>query len=515
MNETKKKNATLQNKAKHSIEKNEPNGGHSSVGGVSPLANRERGITLIALVITVIVLLILAGVAVSMALNEGNLFAKANEAKTSWNRKVEEENGINDTLAYIEQYVEGEGGGAGAGTPTPGGLPTGWSSTAVASAYPSVSDAQKAPIPVGYTVSGVTGENSIATGLVIYETGSANTTTEGFWTATDNGELVCQKTYNQYVWIPVADINDMVMCESRTASSECNIELVNGVLQCTNQAHSSTATDLCGRLYGGGTSFGTQAPATYTYNSGYREPAVVTNKSSATSLENYLDNQGTGNYDCDPANSILKEDGTTSVTGASNILTELKRQFNNMAKSVYTYGGFYVGRYEAGYVDNVVTSKKATPVANILNAGSYNSSTNLGGVGNWYGLYNKVIKSNTGTVSQMIWGCQWDQVMKFVNGKTDGNGDPYNVTTAKTTSGTTRHTGSKAATGANTNDLVQNIYDLEGNFYEWTSTAVNTRNRAYRGGYCNTSNATSSRYDNNPTYTYAYYSVRPGLYVSL
>jgi hypothetical protein len=41
MNETKKKNATLQNKAKHSIEKNEPNGGHSSVGGVSHLANRE------------------------------------------------------------------------------------------------------------------------------------------------------------------------------------------------------------------------------------------------------------------------------------------------------------------------------------------------------------------------------------------------------------------------------------------------------------------------------------------
>ena len=344
---------------------------------------------------------------------------------------------------------------------------------------------------------------------------SANTTTEGFWTATDNGELVCQKTYNQYVWIPVADINDMVMCESRTASSECNIELVNGVLQCTNQAHSSTATDLCGRLYGSGTNFGTQDPATYTYKSGFREPAVVTNKSSATSLENYLDNQGTGNYDCDPANSILKEDGTTSVTGASNILTELKRQFNNMAKSVYTYGGFYVGRYEAGYVDNVVTSKKATPVANILNAGSYNSSTNLGGVGNWYGLYNKIIKANTGTVSQMIWGCQWDQVMKFVNGKTDGNGDSYNVTTAKTTSGTTRHTGSKAATGANTNDLVQNIYDLEGNFFEWTSTASYANCRARRGGIYSGSYATSNRDSNGPTITYDGYSVRPGLYVSL
>ncbi len=68
---------------------------------------RNKGITLIALVITVIILLILAGAAISIGLNQSNLFDRANEAKTSWNRKVEEENGINDTLAYIEQYVNG------------------------------------------------------------------------------------------------------------------------------------------------------------------------------------------------------------------------------------------------------------------------------------------------------------------------------------------------------------------------------------------------------------------------
>ena len=49
---------------------------------------KEKGITLIALVITVIVLLILAGVAVSIGLNGDNLFSKANEAKTEWNMDV-------------------------------------------------------------------------------------------------------------------------------------------------------------------------------------------------------------------------------------------------------------------------------------------------------------------------------------------------------------------------------------------------------------------------------------------
>ena len=52
---------------------------------------KSKGITLIALVITVIILLILAGVAVSIGLNGDNVFEKANEAKTGWNEKVAEE----------------------------------------------------------------------------------------------------------------------------------------------------------------------------------------------------------------------------------------------------------------------------------------------------------------------------------------------------------------------------------------------------------------------------------------
>ena len=65
----------------------------------------KNGITLIALVITVIVLLILAGAAVSIGLNGGDVFNRANQAKTEWNSKVAEEN---DALERYKSYLESD-----------------------------------------------------------------------------------------------------------------------------------------------------------------------------------------------------------------------------------------------------------------------------------------------------------------------------------------------------------------------------------------------------------------------
>ena len=55
------------------------------------MKNNERGITLIALIITVIVLLILAGTAISIALNGGDIFGKAQTAREEWNVAVQKE----------------------------------------------------------------------------------------------------------------------------------------------------------------------------------------------------------------------------------------------------------------------------------------------------------------------------------------------------------------------------------------------------------------------------------------
>lgn len=44
------------------------------------MRKEERGITLVALVITIVVLLILAGTALAMVIGEGGILAKASEA---------------------------------------------------------------------------------------------------------------------------------------------------------------------------------------------------------------------------------------------------------------------------------------------------------------------------------------------------------------------------------------------------------------------------------------------------
>ena len=71
---------------------------------INKKSNAQKGITLIALVITIIVLLILAGVAINMAIDSDGLFSKANEAAKGWNVAVgEEEKEINELINTLEE----------------------------------------------------------------------------------------------------------------------------------------------------------------------------------------------------------------------------------------------------------------------------------------------------------------------------------------------------------------------------------------------------------------------------
>ena len=45
---------------------------------------KERGITLVALVVTIIVLLILAGVAISLTIGQNGIFQRAQNAANTW-----------------------------------------------------------------------------------------------------------------------------------------------------------------------------------------------------------------------------------------------------------------------------------------------------------------------------------------------------------------------------------------------------------------------------------------------
>ena len=64
---------------------------------------KKRGITLVSLVITVVILLILAGVAITLAIDSNGLFARAGKAANKWNASVaEEQQAINEILAEME-----------------------------------------------------------------------------------------------------------------------------------------------------------------------------------------------------------------------------------------------------------------------------------------------------------------------------------------------------------------------------------------------------------------------------
>ena len=74
------------------------------------MLKNQKGITLVALVITIIVLLILATVAITMAINSDGLFAKTGEAANNWNEAVNKEyTDYYSTMNMANKYIDMSG----------------------------------------------------------------------------------------------------------------------------------------------------------------------------------------------------------------------------------------------------------------------------------------------------------------------------------------------------------------------------------------------------------------------
>jgi len=71
----------------------------------------QKGITLISLVSTIIILLILATVAITLAVDSDGLFSKAGTAANTWNTSVAEENTELENLMLMANSVGGTTGG--------------------------------------------------------------------------------------------------------------------------------------------------------------------------------------------------------------------------------------------------------------------------------------------------------------------------------------------------------------------------------------------------------------------
>ena len=100
--------------------------------------------------------------------------------------------------------------------------------------------------------------------------------------------------------------------------------------------------------------------------------------------------------------------------------------------------------------------------------------------------------------------------MAFVNGKQDGAGNTIDVTVNKDRGGS-----SPASSGQHSADRVCNIFDLEGNYYEYVAEKDpydNNFSFVYRGGDYNASLSASYR-DDLDGYAYSSNSFRFTLYV--
>ena len=466
---------------------------------------KDKGITLIALVVTIIVLLILAGISISMLTGQNGILNRASEAKQNTGTAQTEElvklsvtealtqglgsltdanlkTALNNNIGAGKYEISGDAtsgwtvtvngkefkidstgkiGGTTSGGSTGGNQGGG---TSGGGNLPETAEGQTAGTAIKNPDSYGTNPNAQATadgaGKTFAKPEGA-TYVEG---TVDTGVVVNIKG-SEFVWVPV---DDVVLDTSRDA----------------DLPKSSDAGTSSGKTY---------TPMAVQVGNDYK--GILYNFSGSNGYLRYESNanyQG-GSSEWREPDVVSSYDGGNSDTVDGKITTtKLTTEYNAMIASILKYKGFYVARYEAGLdkTTNEVVFKNASVAANnVTTTDAVNSETN-----SWYGLYKKIKTFTTASdkvVSSMIWGSQYDAMMNWMSktGKTVG-----------TSGGSKRNT--ETVTGKNSNDVINNIYDIYGCHREWTLEAIDTKYRAYRGGTYDSSLSPAFRDNSYPYGTY-------------
>ena len=386
----------------------------------------NKGITLIALVVTIVVLIILATVSINAVLGQNGIIKKAKQAKEMYSNSIAKDNEEMDRLLNEMAEDDSNGGGSGGGSDTPtkpvAGTTVTKPGTWTSSQVTPIADGNggTVPLPNGFYYVG----GDISTGLVISDKQNDTMNASG----TGMG--------NQFVWIPVSGEADL----TRTKFDK------NG------QPTTGLSTD-------------------------YTEPF------------------------------------------ASGYSTEAS-EYNTMRTQVLKYGGFYIGRFEAGVnsttlrpgattAQTVVCKKGVAPYNYVPWGTSMSDASEISGKsGAVYLAKNFASQHNyTSVISTLTYGCEWDAMCRYI-------GDAQRTTPRKS---------GVELTGSVGTDVSKNIYDLAGNCMEWTMEASYMFDRTKRGGSYKIIRAINARYETVPPtteeiYAMTYtgnvdYSFRPTLYI--
>ena len=406
------------------------------------------------MVVTIVVLLILAGVTISLLLDENGIIKKSKDARREYGQaKANEQEDLSNLSDMIDEATA---------EPTPKvnvNTKAGDNSTINGKK----GNANNPTIPAGYI--------------------PINTETSNWGNGKDapsqdsvkHGLVIKDEQNNEWVWVPVPDVT--VMCDTLN-NTEYTLCGTTGETAVKTKLYSKSG------IISGKTR---TTPGTSTSGS-YREPDLV------------VGDDGIG-YDAKDTyyKTILGD------TGTKEQLAQLfADEYKAMIESVSKYGGFYIGRYE---LSGTVTEPTEKPGKTLTKTDWYNL---------YNACRSSKLQASDKVKTQMIWGCQWDVTMNWLissgaktsdevnkDSSTWGNYNNYNAANNYTegTAGYEKNAGLPQNTGSSENWKANNIYDLAGNVWEWTQEAGGTSRRAGRGGCYNLHGSgypASNRANNSP-----------------
>ena len=423
----------------------------------------QKGITLIALVITIIVLLILAGVSIAMLTGQNGILTQAQNAKTTTENKSAEEK---VKLAVM-------GARADDGTLTVGKLRTelaNYGVTVEGDTFPVTATVDGKSFTVdangNVTVSGSSTEQNppapTGNGTLGTVTGSEtkNTTVKdslGNQVVVPAGFKVVNKDANVTDGIVVEDVS-----HSATAGSQFVWIPVGEVVK---DSAGNKETITLGRY-----SFDSSGNAT-AYSGTYTEDTASNHNSSY-------------------GNTIAKD------------IEDFKNKVTN------TTHGYYIGRYESRKNGTQVTVKASDKVYNyIIQPDAATVSR---------GMYSSDSNFESDLMNSYAWDTAIVFLQKFDNRDNKASLKPYSQQNSLNTS-----SDGLASQGTNNlevskQDVICNVYDMASNCWEWTTETCSDSTypcTSRGGGFGNSSYHTSSRYRDSTSSSYDLFSFRSLLYM--
>ena len=397
----------------------------------------NKGITLVALVVTIVVLLILAGVSINLVLGNNGIIAKAKDAETKSAEASENDlKGMNGLVSEMEGALAGNGStGSGSGNGGAGGSGAG-------TKVPAEATAETAP----------------------YFPDNTFTKKEG---TIDKGLVIQDASGNEYVWVVVpkslynnADYNSNNAKKPSSSTDYANIEY------CLQKY---TAT------YRNGTSY-SDVYYPDDKNVGWFADETAYNNLKNSMLKSVYENGGfyVGRYEAGIE---------TTGTNRTSIEAQVNGKYPVPTTAPVTKADAYPYTY--------VTRTQAQNLASNVKLGTKTSSLMFGVqwdlvlafMHNKGNIADSTLTSNSTTIGNYndnLW------TIKNANAKySTNNGRTF--TACPNPFKKESYTGILLTTGADSSFSVQNIYDIAGNVWEWTleKTSDGSFPCASRGGFCN------------------------------